>query len=385
MTTASQKRRRAATGAGALALAVLAISFLMPQSWRPLAASLATPDLKAALPALAARHDVCAVVVAVIKARRITDVETAANCPLPAQLGGHSVFQVASLSKPVYAYALLKQAQLGKLDLDAPLLAHLSRGYQHRPYPFKDATSAPAPVTDPRLALVTARTALNHTSGLPNWSDGPGLTLEAAPGTRWAYSGEGYIFLQRAVDAAGLPLETIAAPVFKSLGMTRSAYSWQPRFEADFVPGTDARKKPANILSFAEPMGVGTLYTSAEDYAHFLIGVIEDAPVLQQILADPATADPAHGISWGLGFAIERNDRGAVLIHWGICPGYRAFAAISAQSGDGFVMLTNSENGLALAEPVQRLVMPGDMGIFRFPMLRSRWATFLCDTLNWCA
>ncbi|WP_457818990.1 serine hydrolase domain-containing protein, partial [Staphylococcus aureus] len=61
-------------------------------------------------------------------------------------------------------------------------------------------TSKTERVTDPRLQDITVRMALNHTSGLPNWADGA-LIFEQPPGEKWQYSGEGYVLLQRAVEA----------------------------------------------------------------------------------------------------------------------------------------------------------------------------------------
>jgi len=49
----------------------------------------------------------------------------------------------------------------------------------------------------------------------------------------------------------------------------------------------------------------------------------------------------------------------------------RAFVMASVESGDGVVILTNSENGLALAEPIVKSVLPGAHKVFRFYMLRG--------------
>jgi len=64
------------------------------------------------------------------------------------------VFEAASLSKPVMAYAVLKLADAGKLDLDKPLSQYLDK-------PYID--------NDERLNLITARRVLTHTTGFPNW------------------------------------------------------------------------------------------------------------------------------------------------------------------------------------------------------------------------
>ena len=93
-------------------------------------------DLSGALTHLAANHGVCAVVAAVIKARRLQSIISAANCDLAPLLGPQSVFQVASLSKPLFGYAVFKLAQQGKFDLQTPL----------RPLPAAGLPSSPVPI-----------------------------------------------------------------------------------------------------------------------------------------------------------------------------------------------------------------------------------------------
>ena len=60
-----------------------------------------------------------------------------------------TVFEAASLSKPVFAYAVLKLVEQGKLDLDAPL-----SGYLPTPH-----------IVDDRLKLIAARQALKKLRG----------------------------------------------------------------------------------------------------------------------------------------------------------------------------------------------------------------------------
>jgi hypothetical protein len=95
---------------------------------------------------------------------------------------GETVFEAASLSKPVFAYGVLKLVDQGKLGLDVPLTTYLPKPY------------IPG---DQRLAKITARIVLSHRTGFPNWRDGDSLPLYFTPGERFSYSGEGYIYLQR--------------------------------------------------------------------------------------------------------------------------------------------------------------------------------------------
>src|SRR4029079_2261464 len=78
-----------------------------------------------------------------------------------------TVFEAASLSKSVFAYAVLKLVDQAVIDLDRPLSQYLPSLY--------------APAEDPRLSLITARHVLTHTTGLQNWPDGA-LKTHFTPG-----------------------------------------------------------------------------------------------------------------------------------------------------------------------------------------------------------
>lgn len=99
----------------------------------PLMASCASPPdtgLARAAPAerlahLAQRHHVCGAAVAVIQQRELQSVTTASGCDPALQVRPDSVFQAASLGKPVFAYAVLKLVQQGHLALDAPILHYM--------------------------------------------------------------------------------------------------------------------------------------------------------------------------------------------------------------------------------------------------------------------
>ena len=123
------------------------------------------------LPQLARQHHVCAAAVAVIRQRELQSVTTASGCDPALQVPPDSVFQAASLSKPVFAYAVLKLVQQGRLALDAPVLQYLPQGYRHAFNPLHPELATQSDVvTDPRLGAVTVRMLLQHTAGLPNWA-----------------------------------------------------------------------------------------------------------------------------------------------------------------------------------------------------------------------
>jgi CubicO group peptidase (beta-lactamase class C family) len=85
-----------------------------------------------------------------------------------------TVFEAASVSKTVFAYAVLKLTERGVIGLDTPLTKYAAE-------PFLDG--------DTRLGLITARHVLSHTSGFQNWrSDREPLKIHFAPGENRATS-----------------------------------------------------------------------------------------------------------------------------------------------------------------------------------------------------
>ena len=97
-----------------------------------------------------------------------------------------TVFEAASLSKPVFACAVLKLVDEGKFGLDKPLNQYLPGNYDVG--------------EDARLGKITARLVLSHTTGFPNWRTGGKLKIHFTPGERFSYSGEGMVYLSKVIE-----------------------------------------------------------------------------------------------------------------------------------------------------------------------------------------
>ena len=317
---------------------------------------------------------------ATIHAGKISSSGGASGCDHTRVPTDDSVFQAASLSKPVFAYAVLKLAQEGSLNLDAPLMRYLPQGYLHIQNPF--AFGRPS-ITDrvvaPELQAVTARMVLSHTSGLPNWSSDP-LAFDFDPGTGWQYSGEGFMLLQRVVEAITSEKlnDFMRHRLFDRLGMSNTAFRWQPRFADAFMPGMP------QYMEIPEALAPFSLHTSAKDYAKFLAALMADPLAIQLIVEAPASVIPKLGLGWGLGWGIETGEKGTFIWQWGNNPGYRAFVMASTSSGDAVVMFTSSENGLAMAEPIVTTVLPTTHRAFKSYLVREGLSYFTCKNFNWC-
>ncbi|AHJ96585.1 beta-lactamase [Hymenobacter swuensis DY53] len=143
----------------------------------------------------------------------------------------------ASLSKAVFACLVMQLVQEKQLDLDKPLHEYLGQ-------PIPALAGWQDLAGDERWRKLTARMALTHTTGLPNWrwiEPDKKLRFKFEPGARYGYSGEGLQLLQLVVETAtGKNLLQLSEErLWRPLQLTRTSYVWQFAFEANYALGYD--------------------------------------------------------------------------------------------------------------------------------------------------
>ncbi len=227
-------------------------------------------DLDVRLPSLMEKGNVPGLSIAVLRDGRLawSGAFGVRSTETGERVDAQTVFEAASLSKPVFAYAVLRLAERGAFDLDTPLADIL-------PYERLDH--------EPRYRQITARMVLSHSTGLPNWG-GERLDLTFDPGTAWGYSGEGFVYLQKAVEhLTGLTLDALARrEVFEPLGMTRSSYVWQDAFAGNAVARHSPQGEVEPIRQATEGNAAASLLTTAEDYARFLAAIVQSEGLRQE-------------------------------------------------------------------------------------------------------
>jgi CubicO group peptidase (beta-lactamase class C family) len=181
-------RREFAASAGAALVAAPMAAFGQSGSRKPPTGTLSEEFVRP-LPTLMQWANVPGVAVAVIREGKLAwsggfGVKKNGE---PGAVESSTLFGAASLSKPVFTYAVLGLREEKLIDLDRPLWSYL---------PNPDLPDVE------QSRLITARHVLSHSSGLQNWRFQKDQKLEFAfkPGERFGYSGEGYYYLQRVLE-----------------------------------------------------------------------------------------------------------------------------------------------------------------------------------------
>ena len=341
--------------------AVLALTQIDPAfatrrlDWRSVAAT-----IEELTPALMHELHVPGVSIALVAGREVVWSKSfgVADARTGTPVTGETLFEACSMSKPVFAYLVLKLVEQGKLDLDRPLAEYL---------PEDD------PPAQPEKRLITARMVLSHTTGLPNWRKGDEerggpLPLKSRPGSRFGYSGEGIFYLQRVVEhVTGETLDVYARrTLLAPLGLAHMSYVWTPKLEPALASGHDEHGKFRLKTRYTHPNAAYSLYTSALDYAAVLVEIMKpersaahslsrasiEAMLGHQVALD--ARDPierpasAQGLAayWGLGWSINTTAAGDIAHHSGSNrSGFRCFSQFSPAKGSGIVIMTNGTSG----------------------------------------
>lgn len=197
-----------------------------------------------------------------------------------------TVMYGASLTKTVFAYTVMQLVDQGRLKLDTPLKDDLDRPLPSYPPdatfpdkygPYKDLAG------DPRWEAITPRMCLTHSTGFHNfWFLEPDekLRIHFDPGTRFAYSGEGLILLQFAIEhgrkAQGLGLDVgdLAKADFDRLGMTRTSLTWRNGQDPDVADGWNDRGEPRPHAGRSKVRAAGSMNTTMADLAKFAAALV---------------------------------------------------------------------------------------------------------------
>jgi CubicO group peptidase (beta-lactamase class C family) len=282
-----------------------------------------------------------------------------------------TLFQAGSISKPVAAAALLREAEKGTFRLDADVNAFLKSWK----LPDNELTAR---------EKVTLERILSHGAGLtvhgfPGYAAGEAVPtvpqvldgappantapvrVDLVPGSKWRYSGGGYTIAQLAMsDTLGQAFpDLMRTLVLGPAGMSLSSYE-QPLPASRLLQAAagyrgDGSPVPGKRHVYPEMAAAG-LWTTAGDLARFAIAIQKSLRGEPGSLLSPPSAErmvTPFIAEYGLGFAGEKHGRERYFSHGGADEGFQAYL-VAHRGGWGAAVMTNSDNGVALAFEILR-------------------------------
>lgn len=287
-------------------------------------------------------------------------------------LDTNTLFQAASISKPITAIGVLKLVEDGKLDLDTDVNTYL-KSWQ---IPDSDLTDS---------QKVTLRLLLTHTAGVnvhgfagyeinPNLStvdvlNGKGnsdsIQVVRIPGTEWTYSGGGYVIIQQIIeDVTGEPFDVyMDREILPALNMSRSTFA-QPLPEelhsnTSLAYRSDMSVNEHGWNTYPEIAPAG-LWTTPRDLASYFLEINAiytdrktDGVLSPESLDEMLT--PRLG-DWGLGPALEWSGDSLRMQHGGKNMGFSNIFVGQPKLGNAAIIMTNGDNGTIAMREILRSV-----------------------------
>lgn len=297
--------------------------------------------------ALLKKHKIPSIAIGLIKNGELQQIRTFGSKKSNQPISNNSIYKVASLTKPIVAFVVLKLIDEGKWNLDEPVSNY---------FIDKDIKNSKF------LNKLTTRHILSHQSGFPNWrylTDSKKLSFQFEPGTKWQYSGEGLEYLRKAIEKKlKRPFEEIAQEkLFNPLEMKNTHFYWTDKIdEKQYAVEHDENGNPINYEKYTNINAAANLMTTVEDYSKFLVHVLKGAGLSEKTYNEflKTQAHEKDGIDWGLGMQILSNlpNNETALMHTGGDYGTKTIAVIFKNSKDGLVLFSNSENGMVLWQKI---------------------------------
>lgn len=264
----------------------------------------------------------------------------------------NTLFNIASQTKPVTAMLTMRLVHAGLWDLDEPLSHY-----------WIDPDIAASPY----LNKITTRIVLSHQTGFPNWrsdNNGTKLRFNFEPGTKFGYSGEGFEYLRRAMEAKfRQPLnELMATWLFKPLGMSNTQY-WSDAIDTNrFAMWYNGQGNRYYISTQTSVSAADDLITTVEDYCKLGINTMNGLGLSDTLFADMTRPQVKvkenyyRALGWGLVKNLPNGEY--ALEHGGSDIGVRTMAVFLPKSKSGIVVMTNADNGMFVTDYVIKRALP---------------------------
>lgn len=275
------------------------------------------------------------------------------------KVNDNTLFEAASVTKPVFAFAVERLAERGVINLDKPLYEYL---------PYKDIEY------DDRYKLMTARHVLTHRTGFPNWrsmnKDGK-LDLKFTPGTAYSYSGEGFEYLKLVIEKiTGKKVEQVLQEeVIEPIGLYHTFFSKNDSLQQMAAYGHYDNLPTKNDLPESPGMAY-SMYTEAKIFTWFMLYLLEQKGLkpttYDTILSKHSTYtsdDEAHKPKvptyMGMSLKIRETPFGKTFGHGGNNGDFKCSFEVYKDLKMGYVIFTNSNTSDALLQNFHNFLVEG--------------------------
>ncbi|WP_298540838.1 serine hydrolase [uncultured Aquimarina sp.] len=274
------------------------------------------------------------------------------------KVSSETIFEAASITKPVFAFAVCKLAEKGVIDLDKPL---------HQYLPFEEIAY------DERYKMITARHVLSHKTGFPNWRS-ERMTIDFKPGTQFGYSGEGFEYLKRVIVHITKKdiLEVLDEEVLKPLELENFYFEKEDDLFELVAHGHDDNY-PHKISLPNEAGMAWSMHTEAKSFAKFVIALLErrglNTKTYNDLFYKHTVTNKYEDINFdgwesyfGLGIQLEYTPDGFAFGHGGNNGDFKCEFKLYDDLKMGFVIFTNGNTGDQLAyKALEQFLITGKM------------------------
>ncbi|MGI9546264.1 MAG: serine hydrolase [Flavobacteriaceae bacterium] len=262
-----------------------------------------------------------------------------------------TLFEAASITKPVFAYVVLKLVEKGVIEMDKPLAEYL---------PFEDLEEYP------EYKKMTARHVLIHKTGLPNW----GRQMESSPGEKYGYSGEGFEYLKRVVmHITNKEADKIIDEELKTPGnISHMQFRDNPGLRKVAASGHINESPTVRFLP-QKPGMAWSMYTEASEFSKFALTLLhrkglneasfDEMMEFHSDYPEDEQRSEVHREGMGLGIALRDSDYGKVFGHGGNNGDFKCMFEVYKDLGMGYIMFTNSDTGDQLTDDLAQILIEG--------------------------
>jgi CubicO group peptidase (beta-lactamase class C family) len=270
-----------------------------------------------------------------------------------------TLFEAASITKPVFAFAVERLADRGVIDLDKPLYEYL---------PYKDIEQ------DDRYKLITARHVLTHRTGFPNWrSMNPDnkLNIKFTPGTSFGYSGEGFEYLKLVVEKiTGKKVEQVLQEeVIEPIGLYHTFFSKHDSLARAKSNG-HFDKLPTEADMPESPGMAWSMHTEAKIFTQFMLYLLEQKGLKPEtyntVLSkhsdypwDENHPKPKIPTYMGMSLEVRETPYGKSFGHGGNNGDFTCKFEVYKDLKMGYAIFTNSNTSDALLQNLRKFLIEG--------------------------